>query len=204
MSKCFQKYAGLKNYTGSPVEETGLIEFCKLNKIALLVPEPRYKYKFLNCMCTGWSPFDKETDGIEKMIDLVIEKYPIEKKKIFLAGLSAGAALTFHLAHRRPHYYSAILSHSQGAKHKDLRYLKQIERGPKFGVLLAYTKGDYTNLIKICIETERIYKAHNYKVVLLKDLPPKSHRWSKTSNDMFWDYLNKLGQYSVESFKKEG
>jgi len=201
-SECFKKSPGLRNYTGSPVEETGLIEFCKLNTIALLVPEPRYEYKFGNCMCKGWSPFDKEIDGIEKMIDLVIEKYPIEKKKIFLAGLSAGAALTFHLANRRPHYYSAILSHSQGSIHEDLRYLKPSERGPKFGVLLAYTKGDYKNLIEICIETERIYKAHNYKVVLLKDLPPKSHRWSNTNNNMFWDYLNRLGQYSNESSEK--
>jgi len=202
MSKCFKKYAGLKNYTGSPIEETGLIEFCKLNRIALLVPKPRYKYKFLNCICTGWSPYGKETDGIEKIIDLVIEKYPIDKKKVFLVGLSAGAALTFHLAHRRPHYYSAILSHSQGAKEADLQYLKHKEVGPKFGVLLAYTKGDYSNLIRICKKTEKIYKAHDYNVVLLKDLPPKSHRWSKKTNDMFWDYLNKLGQYSDESFKK--
>jgi poly(3-hydroxybutyrate) depolymerase len=82
-SECFKQYAGLKNYTGSPVEETGLIEFCKSNKIALLVPEPRYEYKFLNCRCKGWSPFNKEIDGIEKIIDLVVEKYSIEKKKIF-------------------------------------------------------------------------------------------------------------------------
>ena len=197
-SECFKKYAGLKDYTGSPVEETGLIEFCKDNRIALLVPEPRYEYKFLNCICKGWSPFDKEIDGIEKIIDLVVEKYPIEKKRIYLVGLSAGAALTFHLANRRPQYYNAILSHSQGSVHVNLQYLKPSARGPKFGVLLAYTKGDYTNLIEICIKTERIYKAHNYRVILLKDLPPKSHKWSNANNNMFWEYLNKLGQYPNE------
>jgi predicted esterase len=149
-------------------------------------------------------PFNKEIDGIEKIINLVIEKYSIEKKEIFLAGLSAGAGLTFHLANRRPHYYNAILSHSQGSIHEDLRYLEPSVRGPKFGVLLAYTKGDYTNLIKICIETERIYTAHNYRVILLKDLPPKSHRWSNTTNTMFREYLNRLGQYSNESSKKSG
>ncbi|HJO62749.1 MAG TPA: alpha/beta hydrolase-fold protein, partial [Desulfobacterales bacterium] len=195
-SECFKKYPGLKNYTGSPVEETGLIEFSKLNKIALLVPEARYEYKFHNCMCKGWSPLNLEIDGIEKIIDVIIEKYPISKKKIFLAGLSAGAVLSFHLANRRPGLYNSILAHSQGSIYDDLRYLKPRVMGPKFGVLIGYTKGDYKNLIKICLETEKIYKAHNYKVVLLKDLPPKRHRWSEKSNDIFWSYLNNLGQYT--------
>ena len=201
-SDCFKKYPGLRNYTGSPVEETGLIEFSKKKQILLLVPEPEYRFWFHNCWCKGWSPFEKEIDGIEKIIDLVVEKYPVDKKKIFLAGLSAGAVLTFHLANRRPFYYNAILSHSQGSMYEDLRYLKPKEKGPRFGVLLAYTKGDYKDLIKICIETEKLYKASGYKVVLLKDLPPKSHRWSETTNGVFWDYLNRLGQYSGNKQKK--
>lgn len=195
-SECFKKYPGLRNYTGSPIEETGLIEFCKLNKIALLVPEPRYEYKFHNCMCKGWSPFDKEIDGIEKIIDVVVDKYPISRKEIYLAGLSAGAVLCFHLANRRPKLYNSILSHSQGSIYEDLRFLEPKAVGPKYGVLICYTKGDYRNLIEICIESEKIYRRNNYKVILLKDLPPKSHRWSEESNKIFWNHLIRLGQYT--------
>jgi len=195
-SECFKQFPGLRNYTGSPVEETGLIEFCKNNNIALLVPEPAYEYKFHNCMCKGWSPFDKELDGVEKMIDLVVEKYSISEKRIFLSGLSAGAAFCFHIANRKPERYNSILSHGQGSLYEDLRYLMPTQPGPKFGVLLAYTKGDYKNLIEICQETEKIYKENNYKVLLLKDLPPENHRWSETSNELFWKYLNELGQYT--------
>ena len=197
-SECFKQFPGLRNYTGSPVEETGLIEFCKNNNIALLVPEPAYEYKFHNCMCKGWSPFDKELDGVEKMIDLVVEKYSISEKRIFLSGLSAGAAFCFHIANRKPERYNSILSHGQGSLYEDLRYLMPTQPGPKFGVLLAYTKGDYKNLIEICQETEKIYKENNYKVLLLKDLPPENHRWSETSNELFWKYLNELGQYTTK------
>lgn len=195
-SDCFKKYKGLKNYTGSPIEETGLIEFCKLKNIALLVPEPRYEYKFLNCTCKGWSPFVKEIDGIEKIIDVVVDKYSISRKEIYLAGLSAGAGLCFHLANRRPKFYNSILSHSQGSIYEDLRFLEPKVVGPKYGVLICYTKGDYTNLIEICIESEKIYRKNNYNVILLKDLPPKSHRWSGESNKIFWNHLIRLGQYT--------
>jgi hypothetical protein len=196
-SECFKKYPGLRNYTGSPVEETGLIEFCKFNTITLLVPEPRYEYKFHNCMCKGWSPFNKEIDGIEKIIDVVVDKYPISRKEIYLAGLSAGAVLCHHLANRRPNYFNAILSHSQAYIKEDLTFLEPKVKGPKFGVVICYTKGDYKNLIKICIESEKLYRKHNYKTILIRDLPPNSHRWSKESNQQFWNYLQKCGQYSV-------
>jgi hypothetical protein len=65
-SECFKKYAGLKNYTGSPVEETGLIEFCKSDKIVLLAPEPRYEYKFLNCRCKGWFLSIRKSMGLKR------------------------------------------------------------------------------------------------------------------------------------------
>ncbi len=201
-SDCFQKkYPALKNYTGSPIEETGLIEFCKTNRIVLLVPEPKYEFIFLNCICKGWGPFKKEIDGIEKIIDSVVEKLPINKKRIFLAGLSAGAVLTFHLANRRPEFYNSILSHSQGSMYENVQYMMPSKKGPRFGVVLGYTKGDYTNLIQICIETEKIYKKYNYRVELMKNLPPDTHRWSITSNAVFWNNLNKLGQYPIDSQK---
>src|SRR4030065_2956503 len=42
ISPGFKNIPSLRDYTGSPVEETGLIAFCRERGIALLVPEALY------------------------------------------------------------------------------------------------------------------------------------------------------------------
>ena len=194
MSEKFEDKPVLKGYTGSPVEETGLIPFCRINKIALLVIKPAYSYKFLDVESYGWSPFEKEINGIEKVINIILEKFNIDRGRVYLAGISAGAVLSNHLANRRPEFYSAIFSHSQGYISEDNKLLEPAVDGAKFGVVIGYTKGDYKNLIEICNKSYEIYKKNGYKVVLLKGLPPRSHKWSKSSNGRFWKYLNKTGK----------
>jgi hypothetical protein len=198
-SECFKKNPALKGYTGSPVEETGLIQICKLNKIALLVPKAHYEYMFLNCPSKGWSPFDKEIDGIEKIIDAVVEKYPVSKKEIYLAGISAGAVVSHHLANRRPTFYNAVLSHSQGYITEDNQFLQPAEKGPRFGVLICYTRGDYKDLLPICTGSEKIYRDNGYRTALMENLAPKNHSWAKESNARFLRTLKRLGQYTSSS-----
>ena len=195
-SDCLKNNPTLKDYTGSPVEETGLIDFCKKNKIALLVPEAKYEYEYLNCNCKGWSPFDKEIDGIEKIIDKVVECYPIAREEIYLAGISAGAVFCHHLANRRPSFYNAILSHSQGYIGEDNQLLPPKEKGPRFGVVFCYTRGDYRDVVPICINSEKTYRESGYMTSLLGNLPPLNHRWSNETNTRFLGLLKRLGQFT--------
>ncbi len=194
MSKEFKKMDVLKGYTGSPVEETGLISFCRVRKIALLIPEPFYSFKFLNVKATGWSPFHKEIDGIEKIISVVSKSYNIDKDSIYLAGISAGAVLSHHLANRHPERYRAILSHSQAYISEDGKILYPSKGHVKFGVVFCYTRGDYKNLKELCSESYKVYKKSGYKTVLLKDLPPTSHKWAVSYNKLFWKLLVRSGR----------
>jgi len=193
ISPDFKKIAGLKNYTGSPIEETGLIPFCRDQRIALLVPEAKYEYTFLRRRSKGWL-IEKETDGVEKIIDTVVERYPINRGRIYLAGISAGAVFSHHLANRRPRFYSAILSHSQAYVSPEGVVLRPVEQGPRFGVVFCYNIGDYKNLIAFCEESERIYREDGYRTILLRDLPPRGHAWSSPNNARFWKLLQSLGQ----------
>jgi pimeloyl-ACP methyl ester carboxylesterase len=201
ISPGFRKIPALKNYTGSPVEETGLIQFCRSRGIILLVPTARYEYTFLRCVSVGWL-IDKEVDGVEKIIDTVIARYPVDRSRVFLAGLSAGAGMSHYLANRRPHFYNAIISHSQAYVNQAGEVLPPVEKGPQFGVVYCYNLGDYPNLIRICIDSERLYRERGYRTVLLPDLPPRGHAWSAENNGRFWRLLNRLGRTnpaSVES-----
>ncbi|HEX7503195.1 MAG TPA: PHB depolymerase family esterase [Acidobacteriota bacterium] len=193
ISPGFKKIPSLKNYTGSPVEETGLIPFCRARGIILLVPTARYEYTFLRCVSVGWR-IDKEIDGVEKIIDTVIARYPVDPSRVFLAGLSAGAGISHYLANRRPRFYNAILSHSQAYVDQAGKVLPPVAKGPQFGVVFCYNSGDYRNLIHICIDSERLYRENGYRTVLLRDLPPHGHAWSSVNNSRFWKLLNRLGR----------
>jgi hypothetical protein len=189
----FKRIPSLKSYTGSPVEETALIPFCREQGIALLVPKARYEYTFLKCRSTGWLT-EKEIDGVEKIIDTVVERYPVDLGGIYLAGISAGAVFSHDLANRRPRFYSAVLSHSQAYVSPEGVVLRPAEKGPRFGVVFCYNEGDYKNLIAFCVESERIYRDDGYRTTLLRDLPPQGHAWSSSNNALFWRLLQSLGQ----------
>ena len=193
VSEGFKKIPTLKKYTGAPVEETGLIPFCRANNIALLVPDALYEYQFLNCTAKGWV-IEKEMDGIEKMIDVVAARFRVSAKEICLAGLSAGAVFCHYLANRRPYFYSGIVSHSQAYTSNQGAILEPAVKGPQFGVIFAYNKGDYKSLISFCIESEQKYRQSGYRTALLKDLSPPWHQWSAENNRRFWRLLQKLGR----------
>jgi hypothetical protein len=192
-SEGFKKIPTLKKYTGAPVEETGLIPFCRANGIALLVPDALYEYRFLNCTSKGWV-IEKEMDGIEKTIDSAILHYPIDKKRIYLAGLSAGAVFSHFLANRRPYFYCGIISHSQAYVSDQGKILEPALKGPQFGIIFAYNKMDYPELIEFCIASELKYRQAGYRTALLKDLSPPWHQWSAENNRRFWRLLQKLGR----------
>ncbi|MCK4764488.1 MAG: hypothetical protein KAW12_19975 [Candidatus Aminicenantes bacterium] len=193
-SEEFKRLPALKHYTGSPIEETGLIELSKRKGFVLLVPEAFYEFKSLRGLpARGWQ-IEKEIDGIEKMIDRVAAEYKISKREIYLSGISAGAMFCHYLANKRPGVYAAIISHSQGYTDIEGRgiVLSPAKKGPRFGVLFAYCKGDYPNLIGYCKESCKKYKDAGYPVELLPDLLPPGHAWSSPSSEIFWNLLQKL------------
>jgi len=193
ISPCFKRIPSLRSYTGSPVEETGLIAFCRSRGIALLVPRAKYEYTFLNCPSVGWLT-SKEIDGVEKIIDTVAARFDIDGRRIYLAGISAGAVFSHFLANRRPRFYSAIISHSQAYVSEGGEVLKPAEKGPRFGIVFCYNNGDYKQLVQFCIDSERVYRGEGYRTALLPDLPPKGHAWSSRNNERFWKLLLRLGQ----------
>jgi hypothetical protein len=193
ISPGFKNIPGLKDYTGSPIEETGLIPFCEARRIALLVPKALYEYTFLKQPSRGWLT-ENEMDGIETIIDTVLEHFPIDRSRVYLAGISAGAVFSHFLANHRPFFYNAIVSHSQAYVSRQNVVLTPAVKGPQFGIVFCYNIGDYKQLIGFCVESERIYREAGYRTVLLPDLPPWGHAWSGTNNARFWKLLQKLGR----------
>jgi hypothetical protein len=193
ISPCFKRIPSLKRYTGSPVEETDLIPFCRSRGIALLVPRAKYEYIHRNCTSVGWM-IPKEIDGVEKIIDTVAARFDIDGRRIYLAGFCAGAVFSHFLANRRPRFYSAIVSHSQAYVSLELEVLKPAEKGPQFGIVFCYTRRDIKQLVRFCIESEKIYRGEGYRTALLPYLRPRRHAWSFTSDELIWNTLLQVGR----------
>jgi hypothetical protein len=193
ISPGFKHKPTLKTYTGSPVEETGLIEFCREKSIVLLVPKPLYEYRFLECTSRGWV-IAEELNGVEKIIDTVVARYDIAPQARYLAGISAGAGFCHFLANHRPDFYHGLISHSQGYVDPRDQVLAPARPGPGFGVVFCHNKGDYPNIIALVNESNRLYRLAGYRTVLLRDVPPTGHAWSITYNPVFWRYLQKLSE----------
>ena len=189
----FKKIPTLRHYTGSPIEETGLIDFCRANGIALLVPEAFYEYTFLGCLSRGWV-IDKELDGVEKMIDQVAAEFDISRPEIYLAGISAGAVFGHFLANHRPEFYAGLISHSQAYIDADHQLLEPSRPGPQFGVLFCYNQDDYPELIDFCTASEKIYHGRGYRTALLGDLRPPGHQWSAINNRRLWRRLKSIAR----------
>ena len=94
---------------------------------------------FPQCPIGAFWDYEGETSGslffVEKIIALIINKYPIDKQKIYIGGLSMGAWGTFSLVNRNPRFFSKAFTMCGGSPEsfsKNLIYSKwRIDHGKK-------------------------------------------------------------------------
>ncbi len=103
--------------------------------IAVLYPQQSLRANAHRC----WEWYDKATQNgggdvrlIVGMIEKVMEKYPIDKTRIYLCGMSAGAAMAHIVALTRPDLIAAIGLHSGpmfGAGHSTMGAYSVMQHG---------------------------------------------------------------------------
>lgn len=97
-------------------ERTQWNDLADEKKFVVLYPNLRNSRNNLNC----WSWYDadsqtrdgEETGVILKAIDDLMNTYPIDRKKVFITGVSAGAATVANLASCFPERFAAMAMHS--------------------------------------------------------------------------------------------
>lgn len=89
-------------------------EVADRENIAILLPEQSKMYNPFKCwnwIIPGNNSRQGESETIIDMIDQVVEKYGINKDKVFAAGMSAGASMAGILGNCYPDRVKAIASH---------------------------------------------------------------------------------------------
>ncbi len=114
---------------------TRMNELAEKKGFAVLYPQQSLKSHPNRC----WHWYDKMTQGgggdvqlIVGIIDKVAQKYPIDKTRIYVAGISAGAAMANIVALNYPHLIAAVGLHSApvfGAGHSRMGAYAVMQRG---------------------------------------------------------------------------
>lgn len=86
-----------------------------------IVVFPQQKFGNNATGCFNWfkeKDFSKakgENESIIKMLHFIQKNYPIDKQKVFITGVSAGAAMSVALAYTHPEIFAGVCSYAGGA-----------------------------------------------------------------------------------------
>ena len=109
---------GCSQHAKDMAEMTGWNKLAKQNNFIMVYPQQKYGNN--PSLCFNWfkeqdfSGNDGATESIRQMIFNAIENYPIDKTRIYITGLSAGAAMSVAMLVNYPELFQAGASFAGG------------------------------------------------------------------------------------------
>ena len=157
---------GCKQSSKIFLDGSGLDEVAEKNNFFVLSPEQSSFYNIDNC----WNWFLGTQQGrfmanemaqIIAGIDLVLKQYPIDDKKIFIAGMSAGGAMSHNLTACYPEYFSGSAIHS-GLTYKSAENIIEAQT-----ILTSYDQKSPDYLGKKMFECSKKVSSHKMNRVII-------------------------------------
>lgn len=110
----------LHGWGSSALDLLGLAPYIAGGKFMLICPQGPLDVDIGAVTGHGWFPIrtgtqlredqvEEAVDRVEKAIDETLARYPVDKKKLAIAGFSQGGVMAFRLAFRNPQRYAALL-----------------------------------------------------------------------------------------------
>jgi poly(hydroxyalkanoate) depolymerase family esterase len=108
-----------------------------------------------------WNWFDPRTAGgsgeaaiVAAQADAVMQKFPVDRRRVFIAGLSSGGALAATLALRAPHLFAGVAVHSAppcGAASNASSAARVMAQGPRGGTdeIAAHARKDAPDGLRV-------------------------------------------------------
>lgn len=135
------------------------------------------------CPAESWWP--RETDMLIALIDKIEREYNVDKKRIYITGLSMGGYGTFALCARQPERFAAAVPICGGGDLFDARQLTKLP--------MWVFHGEADNVVPVD-ESQRMVKVMNAaegQHAKLTTYPGVGHNsWDKAySDEAMWDWL---------------
>lgn len=173
-------FHGTGDTADSMAEYSRLDELAAENKFLLMYPEAQNA----NWDIRSLQPDSDNADVLffDSLLEDVSSRYPFDRQRIYLMGMSHGAAFVQSLANQRSSRIAAVMAHS-GAQTPSPETLTR-----RYPILLVVGENDpVADSVRFTVSQ---YRDAGHPVELL-EVPGLGHEWSYRHNEKAWRFLSR-------------
>jgi poly(3-hydroxybutyrate) depolymerase len=144
-------------------------------------------------------------DFLHDVIEAVKAKYPVDGKRVYVFGHSAGAVFGLYMGIMESRYFAAVAVHAGALRDSMDQYLEHAERKTPIAIWVG-NKDPYFSLEAVHF-TQEALTAHGFEPKLT-EMPGHDHNYYGVSGDVnkaAWDFLHNHqleGDAEWESYKR--
>lgn len=137
----------------------------------------------------GWQIPEDGPDFLKELVDVLSAKYPVDKRRVYLFGHSAGAGMALNLSLFESEYFAATAVHAGALPKSETDTIEHAKR--KIPIHLIVGTNDNFFPLPVVRATRDALVQGGFKVELteIKDHTHWYYDRSKEINDLAWNFL---------------
>lgn len=139
----------------------------------------------------GWGSPQDGPDFLRDLVEELKSKYPINPRRVYLFGHSAGASFSLHMGLMESQYFAAVAIHAGALRGEDMRVIELAKR--KIPISMQVGDSDQMVPLKYCRATRDALKEAGFTVDLIEIENHDHWYYDKASkfNQTAWEFLKK-------------
>jgi poly(3-hydroxybutyrate) depolymerase len=139
----------------------------------------------------GWGSPQDGPDFLRDLVEELKTKYPINPRRVYLFGHSAGASFSLHMGLMESEYFAAVAIHAGALRDDDLRVIELAKR--KIPISMQVGDSDQMVPVKYCRATRDALKEAGFTVDLIEIENHDHWYYDKAAkfNQTAWEFLKK-------------
>ncbi len=139
----------------------------------------------------GWGSPQDGPDFLRDLVEELKTKYPINPRRVYLFGHSAGASFSLHMGLMESEYFAAVAIHAGALRDEDMRVIELAKR--KIPISMQVGDSDEFVPVKYCRATRDALKEAGFTVDLIEIANHDHWYYDKAAkfNQTAWEFLKK-------------
>ena len=136
-----------------------------------------------------WNVPTDAPDPLHDLVEVIKKKYPVDPRRVYLFGHSAGAVVSFYVALMESEYFAAAAIHAGSMRPTDAAVIGQAKRKVPIAVWVGTNDAFFP--VKDVRATVDMLKTHGIDATLT-EMKGRTHNYYEHSdevNDMAWAFL---------------
>ena len=150
----------------------------------------------------GWGSPQDGPDFLHDLVEELKTKYPINPRRVYLFGHSAGASFSLHMGLMESEYFAAVAIHAGALTGQDMDLIELAKR--KIPISMQVGDSDQMVPVKYCRATHDALKEAGFTVDLIEIANHDHWYYDKAAkfNQTAWEFLKKYELDADPFFQK--